>query len=114
MGNSINIKVDKYQVLDSGTVLSHENSEILFEIKNLNIKICFRQDEQNKEKTVKTKVAADNCCLQLTLTNFENPPLSREILYKGSDVVSEPVSKEYREIEQVVVSLDIAERETNA
>lgn len=71
MGKSVNIKVGDYQVLDSGIVLSSQNKDILFEIKDLNIRIIFKQDKQNEKSAINTELSTDKKCLRLILTNFE-------------------------------------------
>lgn len=72
MNNDMKICVGEYEVYDSGSVLSHGDKEILFEIKNLKIKIKFVSDSENANYDVKISLIDNNACLLLTLVNFNN------------------------------------------
>ena len=74
MINDIKIHVGEYEVYDSGSVLSHSNT-ILFEIKNLRVRVDFKTDSTNSKYDAKISLIENENgpCLLLTLINFNNP-----------------------------------------
>lgn len=66
------ISVGEYEVYDSGSVLSHGDKDILFEIKNLKVRIKFANDLENANYDAKISLIENNTCLLLTLVNFNN------------------------------------------
>ena len=72
LNNDMKISVGKYEVYDSGSVLSHGNKDILFEIKNLKVRIKFVSDPENANYDAKISLIENNTCLLLTLVNFNN------------------------------------------
>lgn len=72
MNNDMKICVGEYEVYDNGAVLSHGDKDILFEIKNLKIKIKFENDPE--DSNYKANITLENnTCLLITLVNFNNP-----------------------------------------
>lgn len=72
MNSDIKIRVGEYEIYDSGVVISHENKEILFEVKNLKVKILFVSDPETKSYDAKISLTKDRSCMLLTLINFNN------------------------------------------
>ena len=50
------ISVGNYIVLESGTIVSHQNEDITFEVKTLNFVFKFVTDEKTEEAKVESKV----------------------------------------------------------
>ncbi len=72
MNSDIKISVGDYEIYDSGVVISHENKDILFEVKNLKIKIVFENNPDIKDYEAKISLPEDRSCMTLTLINFNN------------------------------------------
>ena len=72
MNNDIKISVGDYEIYDSGAVVSHENKDILFEVKNLKVKMVFMNDPDNKNYDAKISLPGDRSCMIFTLINFNN------------------------------------------
>ena len=43
MGNDMKITINGFKVYDSGSVITHENNSVLFEIKTIRVLISFRR-----------------------------------------------------------------------
>lgn len=71
MNSDVNITVGNYEVFGNGTVISHNSSDILFEIKGLRIRIVF-QNSDNDKPDISIAFDKEDPCLQFTLTNFNN------------------------------------------
>ena len=72
MNNDVKLKVGEYEVYDSGTIITHDNKEIVFEIKNLKVKILFKTDSEKKAHDANITLVEGGSCLQIALTNFDN------------------------------------------
>ena len=72
MNNDMKISVGEYEVYDSGSVLSHGDKDILFEIRNLKIRIKFENNPEVTNYTANINLIDGNTCLQITLINFNN------------------------------------------
>lgn len=72
MNSDMKISVGDYEIYDSGAVISHDNKDVLFEVKNLRVKIVFKNDPENKSYDAKISLPEDRSCLLFTLTNFNN------------------------------------------
>ena len=73
MNNSdMKISVGEYEVYDNGVVLSHGNKDILFEIKNLQVRLKFETDSQNSSYNANLSLIDNDSCLLVTLVNFNN------------------------------------------
>lgn len=72
MNSDIKISVDEYEVYDSGVVISHENKEILFEVKNLKVKMMFSSNPEKKGYDAQISLTEDRSCMLLKLINFNN------------------------------------------
>ena len=72
MGNDIMIKVGEYEVLNSGTIITHANKSVEFEIKMLRVRIQFEKDTENKTHKVNSSIIDNGTCFQITLINFDN------------------------------------------
>ena len=65
------ISVGNYIVLESGTIVSHQNEDITFEVKTLNFVFFFFLYEKTEEAKVESKVEGKS--LVLTHINFDSP-----------------------------------------
>lgn len=57
------ISVGEYEVYDSGSVLSHGDKDIFFEIKNLKVKIEFENNPENTSYDANISLIENNTCL---------------------------------------------------
>ncbi len=73
MNNDMKISVGEYEVYDRGSVLSHDDRDILFEIKNLKVRIKFENNPEDTGYTANKNLIEGHTCLQITLVNFNNP-----------------------------------------
>lgn len=73
MNNDMKISVGEYEVYDKGSVLSHGDRDILFEIKNLKVRIKFENNPEDTNYAANINLIEGNTCLQITLVNFNNP-----------------------------------------
>lgn len=72
MADDIIVSVGEYKVFDSGVVISHDNKDILLEIKSLKIRIKFVTKADVAEHTAFLNYEENNTTLLVTLTNFNN------------------------------------------
>lgn len=64
---------DEYEVLQSGTIISHDNKAVCFSIDKLKFRMSFLDDPEHKgEHPIEVKLNKDNTCLDIILTNYDN------------------------------------------
>ena len=68
----MNIKIGKYDVHSSGTVIGLTDEPISFDIENLTFEFNFKNNTEDKEQKVTTKIDTDGKKLILTFYNFNN------------------------------------------
>lgn len=73
MNKDTKIAINGFKVYDSGSVITHEDQSVLFEIKTLKIQISFARDESREGLPIDLRLINDNTCLEITLTNFNGP-----------------------------------------
>ncbi len=73
MNNTMTIRVNEYDVLYNGTVITHENRDVLFEIQPLKFRLVFKFDNTTKESPINLKLSEDSSCLDIVLTNYDSP-----------------------------------------
>ena len=73
MGNDMKITINGFKVYDSGSVITHENNSVLFEIKTIRVLISFRNDETREGVPIDIRSIEGNAGLDITLVNFSGP-----------------------------------------
>lgn len=64
---------DEYEVLHSGTVISHDNKAVCFSIDKLKFRMLFKEDPDDKDNnSIELKLDKDKTCLDILLTNYDN------------------------------------------
>lgn len=64
-----NISIKEYRVYDNGSVLTHGDNPILFEIEDLKIKFLFKTDKSTESLPIHLEMK-ENKTMEITLTNF--------------------------------------------
>ncbi|MBQ6050135.1 MAG: hypothetical protein IJL35_06010 [Bacteroidaceae bacterium] len=67
------IEVDEYEVLYSGTVITHDNKNVIFELKPLKFRLVFKTDTTVKDSPINLNLHKEDSCLDIVLTNYNNP-----------------------------------------
>lgn len=65
----VNINIDKYEVVASGSVVIHESKNVVFDVDGLNITFSFNND--GGERVFKTEKTGD-VSLSIICENFDN------------------------------------------
>lgn len=73
IANDMKITIDGFKVYDSGSVITHENKSVLFEIKTIKVLISFKNDETREGVPIDIKSIEGNAGLEITLVNFSGP-----------------------------------------
>lgn len=68
----MDIKIGKYNVLSSGTVIGVVNEPITFTIENLVFEFRFKDNKETKENKLNTELSEDQTKLILNFENFNN------------------------------------------
>lgn len=73
MTEDIVVSVGEYKVFDSGSVISHDNKEIFFEIKKtIKVKIRFITNQEVEGHAANLSYEENHTVLVISLTNFDN------------------------------------------
>lgn len=67
----MNISINGYKVLECGSVVTHADNSVLFEVEGLNIKFTFKTDKEVEGLPIKL-LATDNKNVEIELTNFNS------------------------------------------
>lgn len=62
----------EYEVVESATVITHDDKDVSFKIDELTIRFIFKVDKSNEETSLSSEIV-DNKTLNLILTNYNNP-----------------------------------------
>lgn len=66
----MDIKIDSYNILESGSVITHDNKNVLFRIAPLQFTLEFKTI---KDSPVNIETVSDDKSMRIILTNFNNP-----------------------------------------
>lgn len=62
----------EYDVIESATVITHDDKDVSFKIDELTIRFIFKVDKSNEDTSLSSEIV-DNKTLNLILTNYNNP-----------------------------------------
>lgn len=71
MDKSIVISISGFRVYDSGSVLTHSDNDVLFELEDLKIRFVFQTDKDVEGLPIKVSLSENNTMV-ITLTNFNS------------------------------------------